>query len=498
MNALISKAIVGLIWLCGLCAGTQKPDVHVLFTRLNAYGFFLDLPNQKDSLAQTVSTVQQHLSALCPRDRGSMNIKMTSLDGGHALIRNFKKHAAQTLNTTAMSVAIEMELMKDACVSVLPEILGSTDPIDTRLILMAASNLKMKWLQDEILARTGMNDPKASFYALLKKFAINKDYYVAQNIIENFNTRAYADLHPDVRAFCLEARDSDRGYDIEEVQRWFCIVNQRNVQYFMNEELFFVIEQFEYSELTSIRIPRSMLGDQNLKQLLCRGHQPFLHHVPLETLQRNMVELLQSETDKLCLMRAVDLFISKNLLESIESLVDSKMLEFLSTVAQSPYRMKAFLAKNPEYVDKASLTWIAERRDPELLRVFFDRMRVMGGVAMVLDEEVSTKLMILMTYEDKQKFLGTGLELTFGYSTVNCVIRPSRKCGLLKTCKIRVPRYDMAIVKYICEHGPVQLRDQLRKEMNNDAVLDAYARQLESELKESYRRFRFAPLRTAE
>lgn len=482
MHKLVSQMVISAMRLSGrnVDARTNDADVYSLFGCLYVYGFFIDLPGRHPFTGDINGFMHKHFCLLsAERRNGSvLNVRMTTVSGENTLSQSLKRHVALDLRNAALMVGVKMELSRDTCLRMLPHVLGDSNFRDTKLLLIAATDLGITWLEKEIIAKADPNSTRPSVYVLLRKFLVQRSYMMLLRINEIIASRPYRDIHADVRAFCLEAQNNARADDILHLQRYFYVIDERNVANFMSEELLFVLKILVWNKALHIHPLVSVFADEHIRLLLRTRDSMMLRDVPLATIKKHVLEVIRTGWDKLGTLRAVDVILGMNLSlqdrKEILGAVDPKIAEFFFVQIYDPTRMRAFVNANPEYIDKASLTWVVDRQKTDTLCMFLVKMCEVGGVNVVLDEEASYKLLVLINNRDTGMLVGSGIQLAMGSRSLNYLISCAQKRALLYTVRMHIPRYDIRLVRSISEHKKWHLLRQLHDGIRDGEVLDEY------------------------
>ncbi len=496
VQTMVAATLLGAVTYMRLCTATcaVHSDLYALFGCLHVYGFVLDLPGRKKFFGDINNFVSEHFSLLCAEKHETpvLNLRVSSLDGDGTLVSNFKRHAALNLNSAAVVVAMKMELRKYECTNMVTHIVKDSNFGDLRLLLMAATNLKMRWLEDEILQKIDISNTNVSFYILLRKYIIDSSHEVTRRITQVINTKVYEEVHMHFRTFCLEARNEDSDNHIVEVQARFEIIRRENFAYFMNEELLFVLELFATSEHLRVCISEDILRDRDIKLLLRRGAWLMLRGISFAAIRRNLFEMTAGEEDRLCMIRAVEAaFFASGCLQGwkdVHDRVDPQMSQFIFHVQiYNSESMRAFLDTNPEYIDEAAITWVVNRFRKDTLDIFLEKMREGGGVEIVFDAATSQRIVRNIKDEDIECLVGTGIVLTLDYAGLAHMTKSANKRAFLRNrAQVHVPAYDMGIIRCISEHGVWHLLDNLREKVKSSGVLDTYKESLSDRKKPVY------------
>lgn len=456
-------------------------EVCSLFGCLYVYGFLLALPDYRDFASGISYFVQHHFLILCAEkcDAFVINLKITDFNGGGALTWGIKRGLAKDLYSAALVVGMKMGLRAAECVAAVSQVMYNNDFADPKLLLMAASDLKIRWLENEVMRRVDAGDARVGLYVLLRKYLFDHSEETAAAVDGIIATRPYTNMHNDFRLVCLEARDDMRTYDIVQLQVRFRIVNEQNFMCFVNEELLFVLEVLDASEFLRVRIRAEWLADSHVRILLRVGSWSIVREIAIPVIKRSLLEVVRCEKDKVFAMRALDLCILMNMLvddmTKVLDAADPTMKQFLvTTLSCDAESVGLFLNAHPEYVDKASLVWIVRRASHDVLKVFLERMRAVGGVEMVLDVTTSTHLLKLVRDENLGTLVPTGVKLTLRSVSDFYITSPVTNTALLHHAQIHIPRYDVELIGFISECGKRPLLARLYSEVENTSVLDRY------------------------
>lgn len=480
-----SVIVVGVMLWSGCCAAAQalSRDVYSLFGCLYAYGFLLNLPNLGNFTSEMNDFVVSHFHILnAEKCHGSvLNLRMASVDGRGALCRNIKKHMAEEMRHAALAVAMRMELRAWECAGLLPCILCDGNFRLVKLLLMAANNLKMQWLSNEILHRIQPRNTSVGLYVLLRKFFFDGSCEVVFGINNIVTTKAYRDIHVDFKVFCLEAQSSGRCNDITETQSRFNIVTKHNVLYFMNEELLFVLEQLAENQYLRVSISAEMLRDEDVRLLLRRRCWSLLLNVPIPIVKKGLHEVVSGKESTISVIRAIDVAFSlctepENKAEILDT-AEPKMREFVLLVkCCEPEDMRKFLRTRTEYINAASIAWIVSRSRLDILMVLFEEMAAMGGIKVLLEAETTYELLKLIAKKscDVGMLVGTGIELALGCRCIRHMIASDFGDEFMRAVPMHVSKYDIELVRHICKLEDWNLLDRLRRGVRDTGVLDDY------------------------
>ncbi len=485
VQKMVASMIIGVVTLPGLCMGTQTPDtdVYSMFGCLYAYGFFLDIVNRPTFLGDINDFISHHFSLLSANQYEPLvNLKASRLDGDGTFIQSFRANIGESLNKPAVVVAMRMEMRADECKNMLAHILSDSNFKDPLLLFRAVSELRMDWLQNEMLKRTDWNDPNVSLYVLLTRFANRTEQKIVQAIKHIIRTMEYKNIHRGFRMFCLGEKYDGLNSNIKKVQKLFGIINETNFRYFVNDELWFVINMFESNASERIGI-LDVLSTRDLELLIRLGDNRAMYRTPHHTIHISFMNVMKHEKDKLHRMQAIDVgsdvsMMTPDYRAEVQPFLDPVMYDFVSIVKQNDdERMRAFVDEHPEYIDKAAVTWVVNKSlSIYILRVLLEKMIEMGGVKTTLDEGTTHKFLQLIKEEDMAKINDAGIELTIGYWSLMHLINFFPKRNLLYTVRLQIPKYDVKMIKSIREYVPNKwhLFDHLRYKIKDTDTLDEY------------------------
>jgi hypothetical protein len=463
---------------------------------LDAYGFFVDLPHRhrKEACKRVNNFIKQHLILLNTEcnDEHTLFLQMSDNSGSGTLFHSICKRAAQSLNRAAVAVAMRMELNKEECIKMVPQILSDSNFSDIRLFLVATHTLKMDWFRRAILEKISINDPRADFYVLLSKFGSYVDRsQCLKDKVKKILATGYGKIHKEFTTFCLEARDNCTTSTIAGVQREFNIITPDNIAYFMNEELLFVVTELVY--YGTLSIDESKLTDGQIRLLLQSDVEDIVGKISLPRIEAVIRKMIKYEygkaqaNERIGIQPAFNLplMMALNLVEMIDT--DGRILPTitreLTNTAITPYffykdasddEVRSLLDSKPECITKEVIIWLAHTNKISTLRVFFEKMREMKGVKMEFDEE--TTELVLFKHQCYLKDLkGTGIQLklrmnALGFLTTNIFSRHLQKF----MDQVHIPKYNLRMVKYLIAYKKDYLLEPLRESIRDKDLFDRF------------------------
>ncbi len=450
------------------------------------------MPNRERCVGEINEFVNRHFSLLCAerRDELPVDLKAANLGSDGALTRSLKSNAARGLSNATFVIAMKMELTKDVCVEMMPQIVSDTDFGGLKHLLIAAADLEMTWLEDEILKRVDLDGPGVSLYVLLKSYVTDYSEKTRLKICKFLLEKTPKDTYGDYKIFCEQAVSIDSVHLIEKLQSAFQIVNWHNVRCFIEKDFSFVSLVSKITKHQTLRrlIDPKMLSDEHVKLLMRDENWQILREsVTYDRMKRVLLEMLKSEKDKMSLFPAIYivLCVTPDLekKQEILDLLDPKMLRFISFI-RSPCELqdvKVFLDENPEYVNKAVMEY-ANGAKQFLLLAFSEKLREMGGLRIVINEETSWALLMHTKTCDFEKFRETGMVLTLNCEVIRGITTAGQKETLLSNpAQVNIPKYTVPLARVLCEYKLDHLFDQLRCETNSAWVIDEYIRMVEKE-----------------
>lgn len=481
-----------------LCRSTQSSDsdTYAMFGCLYAYGFLLNLPHRDEFFGEFNDFVRHHFSLLCAEKSSGLflNLKVSNLDGGNSHIRNFKANVAQTLNNAAVVVAMKMTMIREKCMDMVPRIISDSNFKEPFLLLTALNDLKMEWLAREVRNTVLANDQNVDLYLLLRQEAANKGDGIHAKIKHILETHEYKDIHRYFRSFCLEMKDNcDEDQNDIQIAQWrHKIINQHNLGYFLNKELLFVVNnKLTTYDIEEMGVSVGMLADQTVEFLIKERAWQLLQNIPYQRMETRVLAIMDSETSRLHRIHAMEAAVCFRR-ETWQSEaghrspadIDPKLAQFVSLERSRDYeQMRVFLEANLEYVDDASMTWLVERLDTKMLKVFFDVMKARNISWSVFDEKTGYELLKIADCQELDRLYSENLNLVVGARGIKRIVRAYSQDMLLYFSVMYISKYDMDLIDHLNDRRMLEYfayglertirdKDVIKRYQKSDYIID--------------------------
>lgn len=478
----VTSALAALLF-SGLVVGADASEpVSRLYDGLACYGFFLFAENKKVDIRDLHAVIHQGLPCLLSRVKreGIEGSQPEQIDENKLITHEKIKHGNRTyLHNGAFAAAVEMTKRKSECISALPKVLEDEGLEYCKFLVAATAALDMSWLMGEVLDRTSIAHRNTSAYLIIQKCFW--DDMMPMGICARVKEMNYSLIHVEVATFCRSLRGTSRMNDINKMQRCFEIIDDDNLECFMNEDLIFVVKHL-HLELQDV-LREYTWSRNDVRFLMTNNHSDLLENVPTRTAKTHILDILKSDKDHINMVPTIYLLcqsIEAECAAEIESKMSLDARDFIALVKDRSLRwieFRRFFEEHPAYAySDLVFRWIAHRNVwDDILCTIIDKRVSDGRLSEEwLDETTSTFLLDSSRDKVLRKFRGTGVKLLLCRENAE-VVQSLIRAGLVTESMLYVKKYDFEILKWLAAKDKWEVVKKLAVKMQDAQAFNEYA-----------------------
>lgn len=464
---------------------TSVPD---LVACLYCYGFFVTSASDGKWVYPPDSFLITHFDILYSENLSPTRVKMSKEDlRDKSPSPKSLKQAAEALNDAAMIAAMALSLHQWEVAAMMSLLLSETNIREKKLLIVAASMLQIDWFVAEVLKYKDTQNIERGIYMLIRRYLNGADnlYDTIRDIIAGM---PYELIHNDIKRLVLDTKDTvECAKTMDTLQTMFRVVNKDSLRYFMGPELIFALIHVFKKRSVRWAFENYEWKGTEIKFLVRMGFTGITQETSFRDLKKALLKLLHANEYRVNLIPIIHGFMrddrdTKGERNDVWKLIDrTPIRDFLDVFNynDSEKRVCPIVEKHPEYAyDETLFIWLVK----------IDRLDIVSGMCRVrndkvsgcvlLEEDVTQIISRKVGEKGLRDFTRTGVVLQIGNRNIT-IIEPEGMSNLLEFGVVRVPRYNLELVRLISEKKQWRLFDQLMAGVKNKSIVREYVNSLQ-------------------